>query len=112
MIELGFASAIVPELTLEEVLTLAAEIGYDCVEVMCWPQGKAERRYAGVTHIDVSNMKKSEATHINNLLKTSGVSISSLGYYPNALSPDREDDAPLTVEVTGYQWWWSVRSVP
>ena len=28
-----------------------------------------------------------------------------------ALSPDREDDAPLTVEVTGYQWWWSVRYI-
>ncbi len=26
-----------------------------------------------------------------------------------ALSPEREERAPLTVEVTGYQWWWSVR---
>ena len=26
---------------------------YECVEVMCWPPSKAERRYAGVTHIDV-----------------------------------------------------------
>jgi sugar phosphate isomerase/epimerase len=89
--QLGFVSAILADQTFEQVIEFAARSGFDCVEVMCWPQGKAERRYAGVTHIDVSNMKKSEATHINNLLKTSGVSISSLGYYPNALSPDRDE---------------------
>jgi sugar phosphate isomerase/epimerase len=39
--KLGFVSAIVPELSLEEVITFAAEVGYECVEVMCWPPGKA-----------------------------------------------------------------------
>ena len=52
--QLGFVSAILPELTLEEVFAFAADEGFDCVELMCWPVCKAERKYAGVTHVDVS----------------------------------------------------------
>ncbi|MDA0203719.1 MAG: sugar phosphate isomerase/epimerase [Acidobacteria bacterium] len=89
--QLGFVSAILADQSFEQVIEFAARAGFDCVEVMCWPQGKAERRYAGVTHIDVTDLKKSDATYINDLLKSAGVSISSLGYYPNALSPDRDE---------------------
>ncbi|MEZ6138000.1 MAG: sugar phosphate isomerase/epimerase family protein [Pirellulaceae bacterium] len=88
MIQLGFASAILPELSLTEVLTLASDIGYDCVEVMCWPVSKAERRYAGVTHIDVSLLDEQQVTQIHKLVKDTGVQISALGYYPNCLAPD------------------------
>ena len=56
-----------------------------CVELSCWPKGKAERRYAGVTHIDVDNYDKSA---ILDKLSKGGVSISGLGYYPNPLTPD------------------------
>jgi len=86
--KLGFVSAIVPDLSLEETVTLAAAEGYDCIEVCCWPRGKAERRYAGVTHIDVTaGFTKSDATRANDLFAAAGVSISGLGYYPNPLSP-------------------------
>jgi len=91
MIQLGFATAIVPELSLAEVLHLAADIGYECVEVMCWPISKAERRYAGVTHIDVTNLNQTRTQEIHQLLVQSGVHISALGYYPNCLSPDRDE---------------------
>ena len=53
MMQLGFVSAIVPELSLAEVIELAASIGYQTVELMCWPPSKADRRYAGVTHVNV-----------------------------------------------------------
>ena len=86
--KLGFVSAIVPELPLEEVLALAKRLGYDCVEVLCWPPGKAERRYAGVTHIDVTALDAAGAARIRELVAASGVSISALGYYPNPLAPD------------------------
>ena len=86
--QLGFVSAILPDLSLEEVLAFAAETGYDCVEVMCWPKGKAERRYAGVTHIDVTDFSVEDATAVNALAQTYGVSISGLGYYPNPLAAD------------------------
>ena len=56
--QLGFVSAILPNLSLEEVLAFAADEGFACVELMCWPPGKAERRYAGVTHVDVTGLAR------------------------------------------------------
>ena len=47
--KLGFVSAILPEYSLEQVLEFASRAGFASVELMCWPPGKAERRYAGVT---------------------------------------------------------------
>ena len=89
--QLGFVTAILPELSLKEVINEAAKIGFDCIEVMCWPKGKATRRYAGVTHIDVANLSKKEAKAINKLCKVKGVSISGLGYYPNPLTPNKKE---------------------
>ena len=86
--QLGFVSAILPELYLEEVLAFAAETGFDCVEVMCWPKGKAERRYAGVTHIDVAGFDRAAADEVTGLVAQYGVQISGLGYYPNPLVAD------------------------
>ncbi|NND33425.1 MAG: sugar phosphate isomerase/epimerase [Saprospiraceae bacterium] len=86
--QLGFVSAILPELNLKEIFDVASEIGYDCIEIMCWPEGKATRRYAGITHIDIDNLNKSALQEISFLVKQSGVQISALGYYPNPLSPD------------------------
>ena len=81
--KLGFVTAILPELELEDVVKTAADIGYECIEVMCWPKGKAERRYAGVTHIDVVDLDQAKADTINELLEKTGISISGLGYYPS-----------------------------
>jgi len=89
--KLGFVTAILPDLSLEEVVSFASDEGFRCIEVMCWPVGKATRRYAGITHIDVTGLKKSDAARINDLLAASGVEISSLGYYPNPLSPDADE---------------------
>src|SRR5205807_4340243 len=88
--QLGFVSAILPDLTLEEVLAFAADEGFACVELMCWPPGGADRRYAGVTHLDVTNLTDAEAGRVRELVKKSGVAISGLGYYPNPLHPDAE----------------------
>jgi sugar phosphate isomerase/epimerase len=84
--QLGFVSAILPDLALEEVLAFAGATGYDCVELMCWPKGAADRRYAGVTHIDVNALDDSASA-----LASTGVTISGLGYYPNFLTPDDEE---------------------
>ena len=83
--KLGFVSAILPELSLAEVLAFAASEGFVCVELMCWPVGKAERKYAGVTHLDVDNFRAEE---VQGLCVRHGVGISGLGYYPNLLDPD------------------------
>lgn len=88
--QLGFVSAILPELSLEQVLDLAKETGYDCVELMCWPPGKAERRYAGVTHVDVTAF---DAARVTDAAAQRGITISGLGYYPNPLAPDAAEAA-------------------
>lgn len=93
MIQLGFASAILPELSLEQVLGLAGEIGYDCVEVMCWPPSRAERRYSGITHIDISQLDAGGIEQVHSLVQSTGVAISGLGYYPNCLAPDPAEAA-------------------
>jgi len=86
--KLGFVSAILPDLPLHEVLALAAAHGFATVEVMSWPVGKAERRFAGVTHVDATNFSKAQADDVLALTRQHGVSISALGYYPNVLDPD------------------------
>lgn len=45
--KLGFVSAILDQSSFEEMIDTASELGFQCVEAACWPQGKAERRYAG-----------------------------------------------------------------
>ncbi len=86
--KLGFVSAILPELELDEVLTFAAAEGFGCLEAMCWPAGKAERKFAGVTHVDVTDFSQAQADEVNALCARRGVSLSALGYYPNPLDPD------------------------
>lgn len=95
--KLGFVSAILPDLNLEQVMKFASEQGFNALEVMCWPKGKAERRYAGVTHIDVTKLSDPEIKKIKVLQKKTGVSISGLGYYPNPLVAD-DKEAALYIE--------------
>lgn len=89
--QLGYVSAILPDWTLEQHMQFAAKEGFDCIEVMCWPVGKAERRYAGVTHIDVTNFTSADAERIKSLSRQYNIGISSLGYYPNPLTPVVEE---------------------
>ncbi|MBM3823993.1 MAG: sugar phosphate isomerase/epimerase [Verrucomicrobia bacterium] len=86
--KLGVVSAILPELTLEQWVDFAAEEGFDCIELMCWPVGKAERKFAGVTHVDVVGLTEGRAEEIRERFASRGLSISGLGYYPNPLDPD------------------------
>lgn len=97
--QLGFVSAILPDLSLDQVLRTAAEIGYDCVEVCCWPVGKAERRYAGVTHIDAGDLTEQLVDSIERQLDQHNIRISGLGYYPNPLSPNQEESAAAVVHI-------------
>lgn len=89
--QLGFVSAIIPDQSFDQVFELAGEIGYDCVEVCCWPAGKAERRYAGICHVDVEKMTEHVVGNIRATTERTGVKISALGYYPNPLSPKEKE---------------------
>ena len=62
--QLGFVSAILPDRNLKQVLEFASAEKFQCVELMCWPVGRAERKYAGVTHIDVSGFTRTQADDV------------------------------------------------
>ena len=87
--KLGLLSVALGDQPLVEVARWAASEGFEQLEVACWPaSGGAKRRYAGVCHIDVENLDKSRAEEIVGELAALGITISSLGYYPNPLHPD------------------------
>ncbi|HEY7309092.1 MAG TPA: sugar phosphate isomerase/epimerase [Gemmataceae bacterium] len=88
--QLGFVSALLGDLSLEQVLAFARDEGFACVELMCWPPGGADRRYAGVTHLDVTHLDDAQVHRVEELRRKYGVAISGLGYYPNPLDPDAE----------------------
>jgi sugar phosphate isomerase/epimerase len=90
--KLGFVTAILGELSFEEVLRVASELGYQCVEVMCWPAGQGvDREYGGVCHIDVADFTQAKAEDIRGLCEKHRVEISALGYYANALSHEARE---------------------
>jgi len=97
--QLGFVSAILPDLTLAEVTRFAAQTGYNCVELMCWPVSKAERRYAGVTHVDVTDFTSDKADDVRRIMADAKVAISGLGYYPNPLSASRDESELATAHL-------------
>jgi sugar phosphate isomerase/epimerase len=86
--KLGLMSAAFPNWSLEKLAAWASENGFEMLELACWPVGKAERRYAGVTHIDVADFDAPKAKEVKAIFKKYALEISSLGYYPNPLHPD------------------------
>lgn len=90
--KLGLVSAIADTMDYEQMIDFVAEAGLECVEVACWPAGKAERRYAGVSHIDADKVLNDDeyAKHVVNYAAEKGVAISSLAYYPNTMDADLE----------------------
>lgn len=92
MINLGLLTAILDGWSFEQAVDIAAEMGFKCLEVACWPVGKAERRYAGVSHIDAERVLRDNAYagYIKDYVSSKGLHISSLAYYPNTMDPDLE----------------------
>jgi sugar phosphate isomerase/epimerase len=88
--KLGIVSAIFDQSSFEEMIDIVAETGLECVEVACWPKGKAERRYAGVSHIDTKNLTAEKAQEILAYCEKKQVEISALAYYPNPLDENLE----------------------
>jgi len=88
MIKLGLVSAILGHKSFEETIDFLAENDFESVELACWPVGKAERRYAGVSHLDVDGLTKEKADQTLAYAEGKGIEISALAYYPNFLDVD------------------------
>lgn len=109
--KLGILTAPFPETPLLEVADWAASVGFEALEVACWPVATGPtRRYAGTSHIDVAALDAGKARETMAALAERKVMVSALAYYPNPLSPDagvRRDAAEhlrkviLAAELTG-----------
>jgi sugar phosphate isomerase/epimerase len=88
--KLGLMSAALPGLSLTELITWSAANGYQMLELACWPVGRSDRRYSGVTHVDVTSLSATQASEIRAEVAEAGLQISSLGYYPNPMTPDAD----------------------
>lgn len=86
--KIGLVSAILADYGFEKMVDTVSKLGFDCVEVACWPCGKAERRYAGVSHIDVDELDEARRDYILDYCAQRKVEISSLAFYPNTLDGD------------------------
>lgn len=95
MMKFGLLTAILDGWSFEEVVDIASEMGFKCLEVACWPAGKAERRYAGVSHIDCERVCENDeyAQYVLDLVASKGLTISSLAFYPNTMDPNLEKRA-------------------
>ena len=93
--KLGLVTAILEQYDYEKMIDTVSAMGFECVEVACWPAGKAERRYAGVSHIDVARVCADDeyARHVLDYAAQHGVEISALAFYPNTMDGDLEKRA-------------------
>ena len=93
--KLGLVTAILEQYNYEKMIDTVSAMGFECVEVACWPAGKAERRYAGVSHIDVARVCTDDgyARHVLDYAAQHGVEISALAFYPNTMDGDLEKRA-------------------
>ena len=90
--KLGIITSIFDGWTFEEMIDEVSRIGYETIEVASWPQGKAERRYAGVTHVDAERVLEDDAyaQHLLDYAADHHVQIGALAYYPNNMDADLE----------------------
>ncbi|TIO53686.1 MAG: sugar phosphate isomerase/epimerase [Mesorhizobium sp.] len=88
--KLGLLTAPFPDTALSEVADWVRSVGFEALEIACWPKTSgASRRYAGTSHIDAAGISASEAKDIAASLAGKGLTISGLGFYPNPLHPDQ-----------------------
>lgn len=89
--KLGILTAPFADTELNTLAGWAAAVGFEAVEIACWPATSGEtRRYAGTSHINVDDLTKARASEIKSELNEKGISISGLGYYPNPLHADAD----------------------
>lgn len=86
--KLGFLTAALPDLSLNEIAHWASRNGYSALEVAAWP-AQGDRPFTA-THIDARGLDGGAAEQIQALTADLNLTLSSLAYYDNNLHPDPE----------------------
>lgn len=84
--KLGFLTACLPGLSLAELVSYAADQGFDALEVAAWPD-LGDRPFTA-SHLPVQGMTAADAERIRGLFDERGLTLSSIAYYDNNLHPD------------------------
>jgi sugar phosphate isomerase/epimerase len=84
--KLGFLTACLPQLGLEEIVKWTAEQGFQALELAAWPVA-SDRDYQA-RQIDAANFSKQDAERVKELFNKYQIEISAFAYYDNNLHPD------------------------
>lgn len=95
--KLGFLTACLPQLPLDEIAAWAASHDYQALEVATWPSTGSREFEA--SHIDVVDFGKRQADEVLGLFDRHGLTLSALAYYENNLHPDETRRAEIAAHV-------------
>lgn len=87
--KLGFITACLPDLSMDEVVAWASTSGYDSLEMAAWP--KLGNRPFTATHLDADDVVANGPDAVLRSLETHGVGVCSVSYYDNNLHPDPQE---------------------
>ncbi|OGU74260.1 MAG: sugar phosphate isomerase [Ignavibacteria bacterium RBG_16_34_14] len=86
--KIGFLTACLPKLKLEDLVKWASEKGFKSLELGAWP-AKSSRDYQA-KQIDAANFTKDDAKRVKDLFTKYNMFISAMAYYDNNLHPDKK----------------------
>lgn len=84
--KIGFLTACLPKLKLEDLVKWASEQRFEALELAAWP-AKSSRDYQA-RQINAANFNESDAKRIKDVFGSNNLCISSLAYYDNNLHPN------------------------
>ena len=86
--KIGFLTACLPQIGLEDLVAWAASSGFGALELAAWPQ-QSDRDYQA-RQIDAARFNRSDAERVKDLFARHKMKISAMAYYDNNLHPDPE----------------------
>ncbi|WP_329130003.1 sugar phosphate isomerase/epimerase [Streptomyces sp. NBC_01476] len=95
--KLGFLTACLPQLPLDEIAAWAAGHDYEALEVATWPSTGS--RDFEASHIDVTGFTGQHADEVRTLFDKHGLTLSALAYYENNLHPDQTRRSEIAAHV-------------
>ncbi len=84
--KLGFLTACLPNLSLDDLVSWASHQGFQTLELAAWPVDSTRDYQA--RQIDAAKFSTDDAKRIRDLFARHGMSISAMAYYDNNLDPD------------------------
>lgn len=83
----GFLTGCLQDMDLEDKMKYAHEIGFDALDVSCWP--RQNRRDFSGSDIDTENLTNEEVKTIQEWEEKYHITFTSLAYYDNMLDPEK-----------------------